>query len=72
MPPLFAPIPWKPPSRAARMLSTGITLTIRFAPTMIFIWMVGPEEFKYQVRKQARWLPYAARYAAWWLKQEGF
>jgi hypothetical protein len=70
--PPFVSVPWQPPSRASRMLSTGITLTIRFVPTAIFIWMVGPDELKYQVRKQVRWLPYLAKYAAWWLRQEGW
>jgi hypothetical protein len=70
--PPFLTVPWQPPSRLARMLTSTVSLTIRFGPTLIVMWMIGPESLKYEIRKQARWLPYAAKYAAWWLRQEGW
>jgi hypothetical protein len=71
MQPMFT-VPWRPPSRAARLLRSAVGLTITFGPTAMFIYMWGPDEVRYQVNKQARWLPYLAKYAAWWLKQEGW
>lgn len=70
--PPFLVQPWHPPSRLAALLSSTVTITLRVGPTMLIMWMVAPDELKYQVRKQARWLPYMLKYAAWWLRQEGF
>lgn len=68
----FVSVPWHPPSRFAKLLGSTVSITLRVGPTMLVMWMVAPEELKYQVRKQARWLPYLAKYAAWWLRQEGW
>lgn len=68
----FAEVRWKPPSRASRLLTHGLTITLRITPYLITAWIVAPAEVKYELRKQARWLPWAVRYAAWWLRQEGW
>jgi hypothetical protein len=70
--PPFAVQSWQPPSKFAKLLGDSITITLRIGPTMLVMWMVAPDEFKYQIRKQARWLPYLVKYAAWWLRQEGW
>lgn len=71
-PPPFLSVPWQPPSRLAKLLGSTVTITLRVGPTMLLMWMIAPAELKYELRKQARWLPYAAKYAAWWLRQEGW
>lgn len=70
--PPFAETSWRPPSRFAKFLVRGATLTITMTPTALFVWLFMPDELKYELRKQVRWLPWAARYAAWWLRQEGW
>jgi hypothetical protein len=70
--PPFLTVPWQAPSRLAKLLSSTVTITLRVGPTMLLMWMIAPPELKYELRKQARWLPYAAKYAAWWLRQEGW
>jgi hypothetical protein len=71
MPP-FLTVPWQAPSRLAKLLSSTVTITLRVGPTMLLMWMIAPAELKFELRKQARWLPYMAKYAAWWLRQEGW
>jgi hypothetical protein len=68
--PPFLTQPWKPPSKFAKMLNGSINITLRIGPTAIVMWMIAPQEFKYAVRKQARWIPYFVKYAAWWLEKE--
>jgi hypothetical protein len=70
--PPFASTSFSPPPRLARLLARGAVITISLAPTALMIWVFAPDELKYELRKQIRWLPWAARYAAWWLKQEGW
>jgi hypothetical protein len=67
---MMAVTEWQPPSRWGKLLSAGLTLTIRVTPTAIVIWMLAGEETRYEVRKLARWIPWGVRYAAWWLRQE--
>jgi hypothetical protein len=49
----------------------AIRLTLTITPTLLVCWVLLPGEVKYELRKQIRWLPWAVRYAAWWLRQEG-
>jgi hypothetical protein len=71
--PPFAATDWRPPSRFGRLLS-GRTLivTLEVTSSALLIWILAPDEVRYQLRKQVRWLPWAARYASWWLRQEGW
>jgi hypothetical protein len=70
--PPFTVVEWKPPSRAARLIQGGVTITLRITPYLITAWIFAPAEVKYELRKQSRWIPWAVKYAAWWLKQEGW
>lgn len=70
--PPFASVPWQAPSRLARLLTRGIVITISVSPSLLLMWVLAPPELKYELRKQARWLPFAARYASWWLRQRGW
>jgi hypothetical protein len=72
IPPPFVTAPWQPPSRLAKAIQGGVTITLRITPYLITAWIFAPADIKYEIRKQSRWLPWAVKYAAWWLKQEGW
>lgn len=71
-PPPFASVPWEAPSKLAKLLVRGAVITISLTPTALLIWVLAPDEMKYEIRKQARWLPWMARYASWWLRKQGW
>jgi hypothetical protein len=60
---------WEPPSKIARMVREGITVTLQITPYLLTFWILAPDDVRYEIRKQARWIPYAIKYATWWLKQ---
>lgn len=62
---------WTPSSRLARLVSGGVTFTLKVTPYAITFWLFAPDELRYEIRKLSRWLPWGVRYALWWLKQEG-
>lgn len=61
--------PWEPTEQLARLVKGGVTVTLRITPYLITIWMLGGPELRWEVRKAARWIPWAVRYAGWWLNQ---
>ena len=63
--PPFATIKIKGPS----IVDKTINVTLRLTPYAITLWIFAPEDLKYSVRKNLRYLPWAVRYAIWWLKQ---
>jgi hypothetical protein len=63
--PPFAAIKFKAPSA----IETGISLTLRITPYAIMVWLFAPDELKYEARKYVRYLPWAIRYAIWWMNQ---
>lgn len=70
--PPFAKTTWEAPPKTARMLARGAIITISLTPTMLLIWVLAPDDVKYEIRKQLRWLPWMAKYASWWLRKQGW
>ena len=70
--PPFTEQRWEAPSKVSRMIQDGITITLRITPYLITAWIFAPDEVRYELRKQVRWIPWAVKYAVWWLKQEGY
>jgi hypothetical protein len=71
-PPFILTGEWTPPSKFAKYMTDGVVITIRLLPTAIVFWMFAPDELKYKMRAYSRWIPYAIRYATWWLNQKDF
>jgi hypothetical protein len=70
----FASLKWdstKSGDKITNMVSKGVTLTLKITPYAIMIWLFAPAELKYEARKHLRYLPWAVKYAVWWLKQNG-
>lgn len=63
---------WEPNERLTRLIKGGVTLTLRATPYLITIWLFGGDELRYEIRKHARWIPWAIRYAGWWLNQRSY
>ena len=70
----FAQYKWDDVNRnpsLARLVAKGVTVTLRITPYAIMIWLFAPDDVRYQAKKYVRYLPWAVRYAVWWLKQNG-
>jgi hypothetical protein len=63
--PPFATFKFKPSS----MIEKGVSITLRITPYAIMLWVFAPTEVKYQARRYVRYLPWAIKYAVWWMKQ---